>query len=444
MSTGTEEQLRNLVAFDTVSDPARGKRPTVDCPKYITSCFEDLGLAARTLKHNGVYSSLAETGEGDFRVLFLAHFDVVPVGEGWKTDPFRLVVDGDRAYGRGTCDDKGNVTSLILLAERLAQNKPPCNVMLAATGDEEVGGANGAGHLKDYLSEQSKSPDYVVVADGVGQQMIFRRRNVLPTTIRAKRTTRTARGRAETVRFTTETYGNESRHSAYMQLGVDRHAMLTASKYLDLHPDALVRNVRGAFVKSNVVPDWVELDLVHPDEAGAETDYDATLTGIMRLLLPISHSTFPTMFSERGAMISPNLLKLDADTWDLYCDVRAMTNEGGPLRETIMKVLKPTLRSVSVDVSDGAGYVDSDPQSRLIRTASWALKQQGMRCQLIEGFGASDSRFFSRQAQVFDFGPLGENLHGANEWVLLHSIEENAKFFHRLIDGLVQDPTGFT
>ena len=77
-------------------------------------------------------------------------------------------------------------------------------------------------------------------------------------------------GTSETVRFTTETFGTNSRHSAYLRLGVDRHAMLAACKYLDLNPEFCVHDIRGAFVKSNVVPDWVELDVIHPSESGED------------------------------------------------------------------------------------------------------------------------------------------------------------------------------
>ena len=187
-----------------------------------------------------------------------------------KSSLLLLKVEGDKAYGRGTCDDKGNVVSMLLLAEKLAESDFPCTVMIASTGDEEIGGQNGAKMLRDWLIKQGLFPDYVVVADGIHQQIIHRRRNILPTIFKIKAQPAKVKGKNETVRFETETYGTNSRHSAYMRPLVDRHAMLTASKYLDLHPDTVVVDVRGGFVKSNVVPGWVEMDVIHPDSSGDE------------------------------------------------------------------------------------------------------------------------------------------------------------------------------
>lgn len=47
--------------------------------------------------------------------MFMAHFDVVPVNtEEWRFDPFKLTKAGDRVFGRGSADDKGNVAGVML------------------------------------------------------------------------------------------------------------------------------------------------------------------------------------------------------------------------------------------------------------------------------------------------------------------------------------------
>ena len=50
---------------------------------------------------------LAYTRDQSPRLWIIGHLDVVPPGEEslWNTDPFTLVQDGDRLYGRGTSDD---------------------------------------------------------------------------------------------------------------------------------------------------------------------------------------------------------------------------------------------------------------------------------------------------------------------------------------------------
>ncbi len=437
------EELQRLIGFDTVNDTATGKRPTRECPEYIASRLEEMGFITEILESEGYWTALARRGQGRFKILFLAHFDVVPPGEGWHSDPFEMRVDGDRAYGRGACDDKGNIVSLLLMAERLTENDPQCAVMIAATGDEEIGGANGAGHLREHLRKNGLYPDYVVVTDAINQVIIHRRRNILPTEVKVRSQRARIRGRRETVRFQTDTFGTRSRHSAYMRPGVDRHSMLAASKYLDLHLHSVVSDIRGAFVKTNVVPDWVELDIVHPDPAGEECEYDVALTGLMRGLLPLAHAAFPTGHSDHGTVVAPNLLSLEDGLWRLYCDVRAITADAEPVQAAFERALDGKVELYSLRVERGAGPVDSDPSSRLIRAAEWALQKEGIEYRLMEGFGASDSRYFADgRAEVFDFGPRGGNVHGPDEWVSLRSIEEDAAFYHMLIEVLLRGPAG--
>jgi acetylornithine deacetylase/succinyl-diaminopimelate desuccinylase-like protein len=312
--------------------------------------------------------------------------------------------------------------------------------MIAASGDEELGGENGAGYLRGHLMKNGLFPDYVVVADGSGQRVIHRRRNILPTTIKVKQALARTKGQIETVRFTTDTFGTETRHSAYFRPGVDRHAMLAASKYLDLNPQAVVCGIRGAFLKTNVVPDWVELDIVHPATSASEVQYDKALTGLIRSLLPMSNAQFPTKYSDMGAFVSPNMASLENDLWTVYCDVRAMTNDKEAVRTAFEMSLKGKVDVYSLEVASGKGFVDANVESKLIRAATWSLEKEGIKYTIGEGYGASDSRYFSdAKAGLFDFGPRGDNMHGSNEWVSLSSIEENAAFYQTLLEVLSRE-----
>jgi succinyl-diaminopimelate desuccinylase len=431
------DELDKLVSFNTVSDAKSETKPPADCPRYINSRLEEFGFSTELLQSEGFWTAFGKRGEGSLKILFLAHFDVVPVGDGWNSEPFKLKVEGDRAFGRGTCDDKGNIVSMLLLAEKISEMDLPCTLMIAASGDEEIGGANGAKHLKKHLVSQGMFPDFVIIADGLHQQIIHKRRNILPTFIKVKSNLQDIRGTTEKIRFTTETLGTDSRHSAYLRLGVDRHAMLAACKYLDLHPKDLVRDVNGAFVKSNVIPDWVELDIIHPDESGENIQYDKSLTDLMCSLFAITRIPFNTMPSDIGTIISPNLLYKEDDVWTLYCDIRAMTNDGTSVQKAFQTALKGKIDIFSLTVNGGIGCVHVNADSKLIQTAKRALEREGISSKIIEGFGASDSRYFAGDGvQLFDFGPCGDNLHGPNEWVSLSSLEENANFFCTLVQML--------
>ena len=438
MTLDPVELLKTLVAFDTRNDGA--KKPTRACPEYINGVLNDFGFHTEIIESDGYLTTFGRRGHGKFKILFLAHFDVVPFGDGWDSDPLKLEVDGDRAYGRGTSDDKGNIVSLLLLSEKLAESDFPCTVMIATSGDEEIGGRQGAGVLKEYMIKQGLFPDYIVVADGNGQDIIHRRRNILPTIIKVKERIEKIKGIKETVRVETDTYGSNTRHSAYLRFGVDRHAMIAASKYLDLNPQAVVETVRGAFLKRNVVPDWVEMDIIHPDESGKEFSYDAALTDLMRSILPITRVAFPTRPSDMGTNYCPNDLSKENDLWTLMIDLRSMTNDGEAVKAAFQASLKNRVDLFSLTVHAGIGYVDCDPDSRLIRAARWALEKEGIPYRIIEGFGASDSRYFAGEgADLFDFGPKGDNVHGANEWVSIESLKENAEVFHTMIEVLSRE-----
>ncbi len=79
-------------------------------------------------------------------LLFCAHLDVVPAGEGWSHDPFGGDQSGGYVHGRGTLDVKSAMVCLLESAEQLlAEGYTPENDIYFAFGhDEEIGGRHGA------------------------------------------------------------------------------------------------------------------------------------------------------------------------------------------------------------------------------------------------------------------------------------------------------------
>ena len=94
------------------------------------------------------------------KILLNGHVDVVPA-EG--TEQFELRVEGNRAYGRGTMDMKGMVAVLLEVMLELGAADNPPDVALLLSGDEEVGGKNGAGYC---VQEFGLRPQFVLCADG--------------------------------------------------------------------------------------------------------------------------------------------------------------------------------------------------------------------------------------------------------------------------------------
>ncbi|MEU5882049.1 dipeptidase [Spirillospora sp. NPDC047279] len=102
-------------------------------------------------------------------VVVYGHHDVQPVEPlaEWDTDPFAPVEKGDRLYGRGTSDDKGQIFFHTLgIRAGLAvsgADAPPVTIKLLVEGEEE----SGSVHFPELLRERRDrlACDVVVISD---------------------------------------------------------------------------------------------------------------------------------------------------------------------------------------------------------------------------------------------------------------------------------------
>jgi len=74
---------------------------------------------------------------GEPRRCINVHVDTVPITEGWTHPPLELTVVGEKAYGLGAADTKGNIA---ILLDLLNQHRPQ-NAVLLFSGDEENAGS---------------------------------------------------------------------------------------------------------------------------------------------------------------------------------------------------------------------------------------------------------------------------------------------------------------
>jgi acetylornithine deacetylase len=89
-------------------------------------------------------------------ILLNSHIDTVKPVKGWTYDPFRAVVEGDRITGLGSNDAGGPLVSLLAgFIHYYAHNDLPCNLVFAATAEEENSGMNGFEAIKPFLPEIS-------------------------------------------------------------------------------------------------------------------------------------------------------------------------------------------------------------------------------------------------------------------------------------------------
>lgn len=101
-------------------------------------------------------------------VIFYAHYDVQPAEplELWKSPPFEPEVRDGKVYGRGTCDDKAGVLTVVQAVEAFLAtgSKPPVNVTFLIEGEEEIGSPNLVPVLREHAD--LLKADLAVCADG--------------------------------------------------------------------------------------------------------------------------------------------------------------------------------------------------------------------------------------------------------------------------------------
>ncbi|TAM76331.1 M20 family peptidase [bacterium] len=154
------EWLTTLVGFDTQNPPGR----EVEAASWLAQTLESFGLDARIDDARpGRSNVIAELRNGEGPTFaFNSHIDVVPVGDGWSSDPFRLREEHGRLYGRGACDAKGAIAGMLEAVCRLSAERSQWRGTLLAVfvADEETE-SRGA---KAY-AETGRKIDYAVIGE---------------------------------------------------------------------------------------------------------------------------------------------------------------------------------------------------------------------------------------------------------------------------------------
>lgn len=135
----TMQHFQALVRFET-SDPPGNERPAAE---YLRQALEKEGIPVKVfaLEPNRPNVVARLKGNGKKRpLLIMAHTDVVNVdAKKWTTPPFGATRNGGYVYGRGTVDDKDNVTAALMVMLELKRLNVPLDrdvIFLAEAGEE--------------------------------------------------------------------------------------------------------------------------------------------------------------------------------------------------------------------------------------------------------------------------------------------------------------------
>jgi acetylornithine deacetylase/succinyl-diaminopimelate desuccinylase family protein len=150
-----------LIGANTVNPPGNECLAVNVVEKY----FKTHGIQYDIFeKIKGRTNIVGYIGSGNPILLVACHLDVVPPGDGWNTDPFKLVVKNGRIYGRGASDNKGQMASMLVLARFLKENESKLNgsFLLVGAADEEKGSSLG---MKYLLDECKVTADFAIIPD---------------------------------------------------------------------------------------------------------------------------------------------------------------------------------------------------------------------------------------------------------------------------------------
>ncbi|MFY9209743.1 MAG: acetylornithine deacetylase [Aestuariivita sp.] len=228
--------LARLIGYPTVSSDSN-----LALIRDLAAALEQLGARVDIFEDaTGTKANLFATlgPDRDGGLVLSGHSDVVPVADqDWSSDPFVMREDGDRLYGRGTCDMKGFIAAAITTAERYAQMELQRPIHFAFTHDEEVG-CIGARALVDELRARRVRPSMVVIGEPTEMRVIEGHKGCCEYTVRFE--------------------GREG-HGSNPDAGVNaaEYAARYAARLLALREDLIARRP----VSSRFDPPWTTLNI---------------------------------------------------------------------------------------------------------------------------------------------------------------------------------------
>lgn len=171
--------LKQLISIPSVNPMGRDLTGDIyfegKLTQFLCDYFTDLGVEYESIEvvpgRNNVIAR-TKLKPGRPTILMDVHQDTVPA-EGMIVPAFEGTEKDGRIYGRGACDVKGGMASMLMAFTRLVKDNPPdaANVVLSCTCDEEAT-VQGINHLVKLWEEPaglsqilSEPPDLGLIAE---------------------------------------------------------------------------------------------------------------------------------------------------------------------------------------------------------------------------------------------------------------------------------------
>ena len=117
---------------------------------------------------NNVWAVAKHFDETKPTILLNSHVDTVKANKDWTKDPFGAEQEGDVLYGLGSNDAGGPLVTYATVFIHFAEQEPTsCNIIFAATAEEEISGSNGIVSILEKLP----NVDLALVGEPTEMQM---------------------------------------------------------------------------------------------------------------------------------------------------------------------------------------------------------------------------------------------------------------------------------
>ena len=150
--------LQMLIRQPSVSAKNEGIE---ECAKLVQKLLKDSGVKSEILRlRKGVapivYGEIKSKQNPSKTLMFYNHYDVQPAEpfDLWDDPPFSGTRKGNKIFGRGATDDKGELITRIKAVKACLKSTGdvPCNIKFVIEGEEETGSA----HIEEYLKKYKK------------------------------------------------------------------------------------------------------------------------------------------------------------------------------------------------------------------------------------------------------------------------------------------------
>ncbi len=150
--------LQTLIRQPSVSAKNEGIE---ECAKLVLKLLKKSGIPSEILRLKKnvapiVFGEIKSKQNPGKTLMFYNHYDVQPAEpfDLWDDPPFSGIRKGNKIFGRGATDDKGELITRIKAVEACLKTTGdvPCNVKFVIEGEEETGSA----HIEDYLKKYQK------------------------------------------------------------------------------------------------------------------------------------------------------------------------------------------------------------------------------------------------------------------------------------------------